>query len=271
MCYNAAYYEQKYKKLEDRYANLTYDKSEWAEKKAFNVSGFAHPYIPTLSFDKPTDVVPRIWGFHPSYFKTPQDAYKVGGGLINARDDELIKKIKENKKFYIHKGMINRPVVILFNGFIEWHTLTSPKLKVPYYHYSKDGEMFAIAGISTEFEFVGRPGQTHEGVTLVTTTGNGLVSHIHNIPHNSRDLRMPAILAPEEISKWLDTSLDPLERLDMLGPYPSQEMMAHSIPNFLTKANKARFFNTEDGLKPFDFGRDDAPMHIDGADYMDAA
>lgn len=264
MCYNASYYELKLDKIEKHYGGLTYDKSIWADKAAYNVSGFTNPMIPTISSDKPHEVLPRVWGFHPHFAKKPQDIFKYGGGLINVRDDKLKEKIKSKAGVYLHKGMIDKPVVIFLNGFIEWHTLTKPKLKVPYYHGLKDGEMMAVAGVSTTFSFFDKPEEKHEGVVLMTTSANSMVGQIHNLPAGSSDLRMPALLTADEIKTWLDTSINPIERLDMFTPYPSEEMEAHSIPNFLKKDGK-HFYNIIEGLEPHDYEREGAPVYIDGA------
>lgn len=263
MCYNVSYYERRLERLEERLGDLTMDDSVWAGKSAYNASGFANPVIPTISHDRPTEVLPRIWGFHPHYAKSMKDVYKIAGGLINVRDDKLAEKIKANKKFYVHKDMINHPVVILINGFIEWHTLTKPKMKVPYYHKLKNGEMMAVAGISTTFNFVGKT-EEHIGVTLMTTSANPMIGHIHNLPSGSSDLRMPALLTPEEVVSWLDTSIDPLERIAMLSAYPAAEMEAYSIQNFLKKDTK-HLFNTKEGLEPVDFAHKEAPALVDGA------
>jgi len=58
--------------------------------------------------------------------------------------------------------------------------------------------------------------------TIITVEPNSLIAPIHN--------RMPAILRPEEEAAWLDVSIKDVPAiLEMLKPYPAEEMEAYPV------------------------------------------
>ena len=68
--------------------------------------------------------------------------------------------------------------------------------------------------------------------------------------HNSGK-RMPAILDRNYEKKWLDLSLSESDALDLLKPYPSGSMIAHTISPLVN--NKSANRNTPEVIKPFDY------------------
>jgi len=206
------------------------------------------------------------WGFVPMFAKDAKDAAIWRNKSVNCRADTLKGKI-EQKQNSMFKNLVNSPCVILLDGFYEWHTLPDGKTKIPYYISMKDGETFAVGGLTATWRDFAEPEKTYTGVTLCTTSANDLLAWVHNVPKGSDDFRMPAILEPEEITTWLDRSLPALDRLTLARSYPADAMMANTVINFKKKEN-AGVGELEKVVEPFDYTISGLPTTIDGASIV---
>ena len=65
------------------------------------------------------------------------------------------------------------------------------------------------------------PGNGLETFTIITTDANQLVAPLHN--------RMPVILAPNDYERWLDHDDPTRPPLDLLRPFPAQQMIAWKV------------------------------------------
>ena len=84
----------------------------------------------------------------------------------------------------------------------------------------KDAELFAFAGLwdSWKDEETGKALETY---TVITTDPNDLMEPIHN--------RMPVILHCKDYERWLAVA-DPAQLpVDLLRPYPAEEMKAWPV------------------------------------------
>ncbi len=83
----------------------------------------------------------------------------------------------------------------------------------------KDSSPFAFAWL---WETWDGHGEEVRSCSIITTDANNLMGEIHH--------RMPVILHPENYIVWLDQGFDEKEALmDLLRPYPSDEMEAYSV------------------------------------------
>src|SRR3981081_2349752 len=102
-------------------------------------------------------------------------------------------------------------------GFYEWQGVGGPNSRQPMHIQRKDGGVFAFAGLWLP----GNKGGPATA-TIITTRPNELMQTIHT--------RMPAILAPDPSSAWLDPSLTaPEQVLSLLVPYPAEQMEAYPV------------------------------------------
>jgi putative SOS response-associated peptidase YedK len=62
-------------------------------------------------------------------------------------------------------------------------------------------------------------GQRLKTFTIITTEANELMAQVHN--------RMPVILHPSNFDRWLDRGETDRPPLDLLRPFPADEMEAH--------------------------------------------
>jgi putative SOS response-associated peptidase YedK len=94
------------------------------------------------------------------------------------------------------------------------------KTKQPYAIALKDAELFAFAGLWDKWKD-NATGQTLETYTVITTDPNELMEPIHN--------RMPVILHRQDYERWLAVT-DPAQLpVDLLRPYPAEEMKAWPV------------------------------------------
>jgi putative SOS response-associated peptidase YedK len=152
------------------------------------------------------------WGLVPAWAKDPA----IGARLINARAETAAEKPA------FRAAMRARRCLVVADGFYEWQR--SGGAKQPYLFQLRDGRPFAFAGL---WETWRRPDEEPlETCTLLTTAANDLVRPIHE--------RMPAILPPTAYQAWLDTGVaEPTALAPLLAPFPSGEMQAQAVGNFV--------------------------------------
>lgn len=201
----------------------------------------------------PSQVVPAVveengrremrffqWGLIPSWAKDPG----IGQNLINARAETAPEKPSFRSAFK------RRRCLIPADGFFEWTTVEetgeaalfddlAPKpkggkpIKQPYYFQMTDEGPFAFAGLYEYWEAV--DAGPIETCTILTTEPNALLAQFHN--------RMPAIVAPENYTLWLDAEPKPSEMLlALIPPYPSDRMKATPVTR---RMNNPRFDDPE--------------------------
>lgn len=147
------------------------------------------------------------WGLVPSWAEDPV----IGSRMINARSETLAEKPS------FRTALKKRRCLVLADGFYEWQQ--TPTGKVPTRITLQSGEPFALAGL---WETWKEPtGDLLRTFTIITTSPNELLAPIHN--------RMPVILPREHESIWLDNGADQGIWLDMLRPYPADQMTAYPV------------------------------------------
>ncbi len=111
---------------------------------------------------------------------------------------------------------------MIADGFYEWQK--SRTVKTPLLIHLKSERSFGFAGLfETWHPPLGEPLTT---CTIITTEPNDLVRPIHN--------RMPVILPKEIEDLWLDPGIQDHRRLvDLLQPYPANEMDAHVVSSLV--------------------------------------
>jgi putative SOS response-associated peptidase YedK len=124
------------------------------------------------------------------------------------------------------------------DGFYEWQA--APGRKVPWRITSKDGELFAFAGLWERWEKA-PDGVTVESCTIITTGANALAARLHD--------RMPVILPADTYPAWLgEDDVSPPELLVLLKPYPADAMRAYRVS---TAVNSVKNYGPE-CIEPMD-------------------
>lgn len=171
--------------------------------------------VPVITRESPNLIKIMRWGLIPHWAKDPKIGYK----LINARAESIDTKPSFRSSFK-HKRCL-----IPATGFYEWKKTSHEKL--PYLIQFKTRGIFSFAGIYDIWKDV--EGVGFETFTIITTKPNKLVEPMHN--------RMPVILEKKYEDSWLDEKTDINKLLDMLKPYPGQELEAYKVS---TKVNSPK-------------------------------
>ncbi|MNH89943.1 putative SOS response-associated peptidase YedK [compost metagenome] len=142
------------------------------------------------------------WGFIPYWGK---DA--INADLRNVHQNPSYRKMVDKQR-----------CVIPCNGFYYWKK--EGKKAYPVRVVMKDRGMFGVAGLYEVWRDTrGEPLRT---CTLVMTEANPLIGEFER--------RMPAILSPEDMTRWLDEETNDLDSLDpILRPHSAEEMHAYAV------------------------------------------
>ncbi|MDF2717959.1 MAG: response associated peptidase [Paenibacillus sp.] len=150
------------------------------------------------------------WGLIPQWAKDES----IGSKMINARAET----VAEKPAYRI--PLERKRCLVPADGFYEWKRKDDGKTKQPMRITLRNEAMFAMAGL---YDIWTTPdGRKVSTCTVITTAPNRLMADIHD--------RMPVILRPEHEAVWLDRGMRDTSRLlDMLKPYPAEEMRAYPV------------------------------------------
>jgi len=165
--------------------------------------------IPIVKDHEKRSVELYRWGFVPSWADDP----KIGYRMINARSETAHEKPSFRAAFK------RRRCLILADGFFEWHAEEKGAPKTPYLFKLKNDTPFTFAGLYEHWQSP-EGGELHT-CTILTCKPNALVANYHN--------RMPVMLGDKSRWDWLDPKLQQDQLLDLLEPYPAEEMKCFAV------------------------------------------
>jgi putative SOS response-associated peptidase YedK len=158
------------------------------------------------------------WGLIPAWTKNAGNAAPPA----NARAESLAGRPTFRDAFR------RRRCLVPASGFYEWQG--PGRRRQPYLFRFLDGTPLCFAGIWESWRDPG-DGRTVETCAIITTGPNELVRAVHD--------RMPAILASNEILRWLDPGLDGAPELArLLHPHAASAMEGFPVS---TRVNNTRF------------------------------
>lgn len=166
------------------------------------------------------ELVTLRWGLIPSW----ADDSAIGNRMINARAETVAEKPAYRSAFR------HRRCLIPADGFYEWQApADGGKRKQPWHFRQPGGAPFAFAGLWERWDRGETgTGEPIESFTILTTEANELVRPIHD--------RMPVIIAPEDLARWLDpAAVDPADLEPLLAPFPSERLEAVKVGPVLPK------------------------------------
>ncbi|MHB8880140.1 MAG: SOS response-associated peptidase [Thermodesulfovibrionales bacterium] len=164
------------------------------------------------------------WGFLPSWAKAPSPEQS----LINARAETIATKPAFREAFRQQRCLV------IADGFYEWQKVKGRK--IPVYIHLRSGGPFGLAGIYSRWH--SPEGEDICTCAIITTGANDLLAPIHD--------RMPVILPRDKEDLWLDPRQDPDVLLEMLRPYPSEELEYYEVsPKVNTPA-----YDSPDAINP---------------------
>lgn len=146
------------------------------------------------------------WGLIPHWIKDPGE----GQPQINARSETVHEKPSFKESFRTRRCLIPA------DGFIEWKT--AGKEKRPHYIFLESREVFAFAGIWSEWKNASSSLKTY---SILTTVANSRLAPIHE--------RMPVLLAPVNYDLWLAPDTDFAALRQLFDPFDPEGMGTHEI------------------------------------------
>jgi len=205
------------KEIEERFQASFYsdDLVRYNTLPNFNITPTS--FQPVITQENVHQLLWYRWGLIPQW---AQDA-KIGSSMINARVETLL------EKNVFKPLLLNNRCIVPLDGFYEWKAI-GKKIKVPYRITLNDENLFAVAGLCTQW--VNPQGQLIHSLTIITQEPNELMSTIHD--------RMPAILKPEDEVSWLSSKLSINEALSLIEPYDSNLMKAYRVSDRINKASE---------------------------------
>jgi putative SOS response-associated peptidase YedK len=219
--------------LESRYGATFLDPEKY--NPSYYYHAYSFPLLPSVCNDEPEKIRLLKWGLIPSWIRTPESAGDIRTKTLNARSESIESKPSFSASFK------SRRCIIPVKGFFEWQH--SGPVKIPWYIYRNDNDIISLAGLWDEWRE--SPGsEVISTFTIVTTSANSLMAEIHNSKK-----RMPVILEKEKENLWLDIKSDEKDITELLKPYPSDILKAHTIGPLINnnKANR----NTPDLLNSY--------------------
>jgi putative SOS response-associated peptidase YedK len=224
--------------LEERYGINFPDKYRY--EPSYYYHAFGLPEVPAICSSDPGTVRLLKWGLIPSWIRTPQEADEIRLKTFNARSESIDSKPSFSSSFK------SKRCIIPVKGFYEWQHVGTKKM--PWYIYCLNDEIFSIAGLYSEW-IQTDSGETISTFSIITTDANELMAEVHNSKK-----RMPAILGREDEKKWIDLSLSREEASELLMPYPSELLKAHTISPLVNSRTENR--NTPEVIKPYSYKSD---------------
>ncbi len=149
------------------------------------------------------------WGLVPFWADDPGIGYR----MINARSETAQEKPSFRAAFKY------RRCLILADGFFEWRAGDKGTSKIPYLFKLKNDDPFTFAGLYEHWQ-APDGGELHT-CTILTCEPNQLVSKVHN--------RMPVMLGEEARWKWLVPEADARDLMELMVPYPADEMKSYPV------------------------------------------
>lgn len=154
------------------------------------------------------------WGLIPFWSRDAKIAYST----INAKAESIATSPAFREAFK------HRRCLIPADGFYEW-AKTDAKTSQPYALGMKNGDLIAFAGLWETWKDKAA-GQSLQTFTIITTNPNELVK-----PGDGPTLhdRMPVIVRREDYLRWLAPAQPGQLPVDLLRPYPAEEMAAWKV------------------------------------------
>lgn len=188
----------------------------------YHSSGFSHPELLIYTDRSPDYPEVATWGLVPHWVKSEDDIKKSWNNTLNARGETIFKLNS------FRKAANESRCLIYIDGFYEHHHFD--KKTYPFYIYKKDRSPIILAGLFSEWINPETNGKLLT-FSIVTTTGNKLLSKIHNNP-KLNEPRMPVILHDELADKWLaklEGDKDQKFIEELIQQYPEDELEAHTV------------------------------------------
>jgi putative SOS response-associated peptidase YedK len=228
MCYDASYLTKRaldYAKLRGHSPQTIADlEKQWEQVKKnlgpkFHTSGFEHPYLVGYKHEPALQVQTFYWGLIPFWVKDGKSAQQMAHRTLNARGETIFEKPAFRSSAKNHRA------VVVVDQFFEHHHHKGKTY--PFLIKRKDEAPLHLGALWSEWVNK-ETGEVLQSASIVTTTGNKLLSKIHNNP-KMKGPRMPVILNAPATKQWLDPNQSKAQVQDLIKPYADEALEAYSV------------------------------------------
>lgn len=167
-----------------------------------HINGFSNVQSPVVIKQDNMHAVMANWGLIPEWVRTTEQAEKMRKITLNARVETVFEKPSFKTSVRHHRCLIPA------TGFFEWKLVG--KKKYPHLIYVKDQDIFAFAGIYSEWG-TNMGNESFHTFTILTKAANPLMADIHNTQK-----RMPVILSEENEAQWINPKINHREISDII-------------------------------------------------------
>lgn len=214
------------KELEQRFGASFYSDELLRYNPLPNFNVAPTHYHPVITEDDIQHLQLFKWGLVPFWAKDE----KIGSKMINAKIETILEKPAFKSIAQTQRCLVP------FDGFYEWK-LYPDKHREPYRITVYNGEIFSVAGLWSSWQAPN--GEIVKTFTLITQPPNQKMAEIHN--------RMPAILNKSDEAAWLDKGLSGTEALQLIMPFPDDEMQIYRVSDRINKVSN----NDSDLIKAY--------------------
>ncbi|HRH69860.1 MAG TPA: SOS response-associated peptidase [Flavobacteriales bacterium] len=175
-------------------------------------TAFARPLWPVVSSKAPDRISVLRWGLLPRHIHDEEEAkaFLKRTPTYNAISEEV-----GAKRTFMHAFEHGQRCLVPLTSFFEWRH--EGREKIPYRIGVNGGDVFCLGGLWE----IGRDVDTY---TVLTTSANPLMAHIHNSKQ-----RMPVIIAEAQWEAWLSPDLSPSEVKKLCEPFPAEALEAEML------------------------------------------
>lgn len=188
----------------------------------YHASGFSHPELLIYTDRSPDFPEVATWGLVPHWVEDEEQLKKFWNSTLNARGETIFEKPS-----FRESARKNR-CIIYIDGFYEHNHFKNKTY--PFFIQLQNGKPMVLAGLWSEWQNPETGGWINT-FSLVTTTGNSLLSKIHNNP-KLKEPRMPVILPEGQEDLWLQPITKDIEEhkiIELIRSYPAKELHAHTV------------------------------------------
>ncbi len=186
----------------------------------YHADGFTNPLLPITTTEEPRRVQLGVWKLIPHWVKTANDAKKYANTL-NATSEDIFEKASFKPYIGTYRCLL------WVNGFFEPNH-PEPKVTIPYYIHSKDGNPFTLGCVFSNW-LNQDTGEIIKTFSIITTAANELLGWIHNDKK-----RMPLVITPENRDIWL-SPLSKDEINGLMQPLPDGILEGYPVSNLVYK------------------------------------
>ena len=188
------------------------------------IDGLRESTLSIITSNKPSTIVPSIWGILPSNFSDDWKVFQKFMNTLNIPDDAI-----DSESWY-SKAFESRRCLLLVTGYYTY--FVSEGALYPFLISHASGKPFCLAGIYNQLE------DGFLTTSLITVKANDAIREIHNLSD-----QMPLTVPKRWRKRWLDKTI-PLNEIRCMMKTPLiNEFKAIPVPKRVLEPSDLNYEN----------------------------